>query len=169
MDQQKIGALLKELRKEKGLTQEQFAEVFNVSNRTVSRWENGNNMPDIDIIIEISDFYEIELRELLNGERKSENMDKETKENILAAADYTATETRKFTDRMRRLFAAGVILWSLSSMLRHIELPIDPSIAGNIEALLSGLGCGIMLCGAIFAGCFGQKLRRFKQRLLEKK
>ena len=60
MDQQKIGAFLKVLRKQKGLTQEQIAEKFNVSSRTVSRWENGNNMPDLDVLIEISDFYEVD-------------------------------------------------------------------------------------------------------------
>ena len=43
MDQQKIGAFLRELRTEKKLTQEQLAEKVNVSGRTVSRWENGNN------------------------------------------------------------------------------------------------------------------------------
>ena len=52
MDQQKIGRFLKELRKEKGITQEQLAEQFSVSNRTISRWENGNNMPDLDILRE---------------------------------------------------------------------------------------------------------------------
>lgn len=62
MDQKKIGVFLKELRKEKELTQEQLAEIVQVSNRTVSRWENGNNMPDLDILIELSDFYEVELR-----------------------------------------------------------------------------------------------------------
>lgn len=56
MDQQKIGAFLKVLRKQKGLTQEQIAEKFNVSSRTVSRWENGKNMPDLDVLIEISAF-----------------------------------------------------------------------------------------------------------------
>ena len=65
MDQKKIGVFLKELRKEKELTQEQLAEIVQVSNRTVSRWENGNNMPDLDILIELSDFYEVELREIL--------------------------------------------------------------------------------------------------------
>lgn len=50
MDQKKIGGFLKELRKEKGVTQEQLAEQFSVSSRTVSRWENGNNMPDLDIL-----------------------------------------------------------------------------------------------------------------------
>ena len=74
MDQKKIGVFLKELRKEKELTQEQLAEIVQVSNRTVSRWENGNNMPDLDILIEISDYYEVDLREILDGERKSEDM-----------------------------------------------------------------------------------------------
>ena len=89
MNQEKIGKFLKELRKQKGLTQEQIAEKFNVSNRTISRWENGNNMPDLDILIEISYYYEVDLREILNGERKSENMDKEMKETVLRAVDYT--------------------------------------------------------------------------------
>lgn len=44
MDQKKIGSFLKELRKEKGITQEQFAENLNVSGRTVSRWETGGSL-----------------------------------------------------------------------------------------------------------------------------
>ena len=62
MDQVKIGSFLRELRKEKALTQEQLAEKFGVSNRTVSRWENGNNMPDISILIELADFYDIDIK-----------------------------------------------------------------------------------------------------------
>lgn len=42
------------------LTQEQLAEHFCVSSRTVSRWENGNNMPDLDILIGLADFYEVD-------------------------------------------------------------------------------------------------------------
>ena len=63
MNQIKIGEFLKELRKEKGLTQEELAEQFHVSRRSVSRWETGNNMPDLDTLIELSDYYEIDLRE----------------------------------------------------------------------------------------------------------
>jgi transcriptional regulator with XRE-family HTH domain len=44
MDQKKIGQFLQTLRKEKELTQEQLAEKFNVSNRTVSRWETGGSL-----------------------------------------------------------------------------------------------------------------------------
>ena len=55
MDLQKIGTFLKDHRKEKGLTQEQLAETLNVSRRTVSRWETGSNMPDLDLLMEISE------------------------------------------------------------------------------------------------------------------
>ena len=70
MDQIKIGAFLKELRNKKGLTQEQFAEIINVSNRTVSRWENGYNLPDLDVLVELAGYYEVDLQEILDGERK---------------------------------------------------------------------------------------------------
>ena len=59
MDQKKIGGFLKELRKEKGLTQEQLAELMYVSDRTVSRWETGSNLPSLDILIRISDYYNV--------------------------------------------------------------------------------------------------------------
>ncbi len=54
MDQKKIGAFLKKLRAEKQLTQEQLAEILGVTNRSISRWENGVNMPDFDLVIEIA-------------------------------------------------------------------------------------------------------------------
>ena len=47
MDMKKIGGFLKLLRKERGLTQEQAGEIFMVAGRTISRWENGVNMPDL--------------------------------------------------------------------------------------------------------------------------
>ena len=59
MDQKKIGRFLKELRKEKVITQEQLAEKIKVSGRTVSRWETGSNMPDISLLAELADFYDV--------------------------------------------------------------------------------------------------------------
>ena len=97
MDQKRIGSFLRELRTEKGLTQEQLAEKLNVSGRTVSRWENGNNMPDLSIIVELADFYDIDIRELLNGERKSEKMNEDLKETSLKMADYAEAEKQLLT------------------------------------------------------------------------
>ena len=71
MNQQKIGTFLKELRNEKNLTQEQLAEVFGVSRRTVSRWETGSNMPDLTLLVEMADYYDVDLRELLDGEGRA--------------------------------------------------------------------------------------------------
>ncbi len=66
MDLQKIGTFLKDLRKEKGLTQEQLAETLNVSRRTVSRWETGSNMPDLDLLMDIAEQHEVNLRKMHN-------------------------------------------------------------------------------------------------------
>ena len=95
MDQKKIGSFLKELRKEKGITQEQAANEFGVAQRTVSRWETGSNMPDLSILIEIAEFYDVDIKEIIDGERKSENMEKETKETLQKVADYVDAEKEK--------------------------------------------------------------------------
>ena len=95
MDQIKIGALLKELRKDHNLTQEQIADKFGVSQRSVSRWENGNTMPDISILIELADFYDVDLREILRGERKAVNMNEDLKETLSLVSDYTNEEKKK--------------------------------------------------------------------------
>ena len=79
MEQQKIGSFLKELSKEQNLTQEQFAEQLGVSGRSVSRWETGINMPDISLLVEIAEFYDVSISEIIDGERKSGKMNEEVK------------------------------------------------------------------------------------------
>ena len=111
MDLVKIGKNLQILRKEKGLTQEQIAEKYNVSRRTVSRWETGTNIPDLDILISLSDFYGVDLRKLLDGERTYGKMDNETKETILKIAEYSIEEKTIYTKTSRLLlFITWIIL-----------------------------------------------------------
>ena len=95
MDQQKIGEFLKTLRKDKKLTQEELADKMNVSRRTVSRWETGSNLPDLSILVELADLYDVDMREIFNGERKDETVDKDLKETMLMAADYTDDHMKK--------------------------------------------------------------------------
>ena len=102
MDQQKIGEFLRELRKEKGLTQEELGEKFYVTSRTVSRWETGVSMPDLTILVELADFYDVDIRELINGERESENMDKETKDTLLKVAEYANAYTDEKVEKAKR-------------------------------------------------------------------
>ena len=108
MDQQKIGSFLKSLRKEKGITQEKLAEELGVSGRTVSRWETGNNMPDISVLIEISEFYDVSIPEIVEGERKSENMDDESKKVAESLSDYADADKTKTIKEIRQLSLVGV-------------------------------------------------------------
>ena len=95
MNPKEIGAFLKQLRNEKGITQERLAEILGVSGRTASRWETGANLPDLSILVEISEYYDVEIKEILNGERKSENMDNKLKETLLKVADYNELEKQR--------------------------------------------------------------------------
>lgn len=70
MDKKSMGTFLTDLRKEKGLTQQEVADNLNVSNKTVSKWERDEGYPEITMLTEIAKFYEITTDELLQGGRK---------------------------------------------------------------------------------------------------
>lgn len=72
MNQKQIGRFIAQKRKEKNLTQMQLAEVLGVSNKTVSKWENGNCMPDYSIIKPLCKELEITVSELMDGEEKDD-------------------------------------------------------------------------------------------------
>ena len=167
MNQQKTGKFLKCLRKGKGLTQEQLAEHFYVSPRTVSRWEKGNNMPDVDILIGLADFYEVDIRELIDGERKNGNMDKETKETVLKAAEYMNMGTEQYTKRVHLLLLTGAIFWFVASLISHTELN-NNSVLNVVSNFAEGAAIGMILCGIVFTSRYGQRIRAFKQRLLKR-
>ena len=105
MDQIKIGAFLRELRKDRNLTQEAIAGKFGVTQRSVSRWENGTTMPDISVLIELADFYDVDLREILNGQRRTGNMNEDLKETLVMVSDYTNEEKKKIGKEL------GVMTW----------------------------------------------------------
>lgn len=69
MNQEKIGRFLSELRKENNYTQEEIAEKLSVNVKSVSRWENGKNLPDHSIILEICKLYNISINEFYNGSK----------------------------------------------------------------------------------------------------
>ena len=128
MEQKKIGNFLKELRKEKGITQEQFAEVLGVSGRTVSRWETGNNMPDISLLVAIAEFFEVSIPEVINGERKSENMDEEIKEVAETLSDYASAEKETMIKEVRRQSLIGAVAIVVYCILDTTELVLQNAI-----------------------------------------
>lgn len=91
MDQIKTGRFLAALRRQAGLTQEALGEKLGVTNKTVSRWENGNYMPDIDTLQLLSQIFQVSLNELLAGERLTEEAFRQkADENLLAVAKESA-------------------------------------------------------------------------------
>lgn len=127
MDQKKIGSFLKELRKEKGITQEKLAEELNVTGRTVSRWETGSNMPDISLLVEISEFFDVSIPEIINGERKSENMNEEVKEVVDKLSDYANAEKETIIKNIRVHSIIGTI-----ALVIYCILELSGAVSQNI-------------------------------------
>ena len=81
MNQEKIGKFIASCRKEQGFTQTILAEKLGITDRAVSKWETGRNLPDAAIMHEICDLQNIQLSELYRGER----MTKEAHQKAFAA------------------------------------------------------------------------------------
>lgn len=146
MDQVKIGNFLRELRKEKNLTQEELAEKFNISRRTVTRWETGYNMPDLSLLVEIADFYDLDLRELFNGERKEERMNKELEETVKQACEYNNINNNKAYKVTLIYLILGIIGLLINQALSMMDLP-ETFLVGFIK----GATAGLSLLSIIFA------------------
>lgn len=86
MDQIKTGKFIATLRKEKELTQEQLGEKLGVTNKTISRWENGNYMPDIEMLSLLSKEFDVSINELISGERLLIDNFKKAADNNLVTA-----------------------------------------------------------------------------------
>lgn len=73
MDNEKTGKLISSIRKDKGLTQKQFADSLGVSNATISKWETGKGFPDISLLEPLASVLDITVSEVLAGERSKNN------------------------------------------------------------------------------------------------
>ena len=164
MNQQKTGEFLKELRKEKGLTQEQLGEKFFVSSRTVSRWETGSNLPDLQTLIELAEFYDIDIREIIDGERKSENMDKEMKETLVKVSEYSDSEKKSKVRKINIFFALGLILILVGTFNSQFEFIYE--IIGNnpIGQVLLGITFGMGISFEAVAFYFNNHDVSFKNK-----
>ena len=168
MDLVKTGAFLKELRKEKNITQEELAEKMGVARRTVSRWETGANMPDIDVLIDISDFYGVGLREILDGERKEKQMDKEVKETVLKVAEYENEGKKRTSIVVIVYLALGIISLLANLVMKFMEMP-DTFLTGFLDGITVTTALVAMALGIAYATGTLAKLYSFKKRLFNKK
>ena len=108
MDTKKIGKFISENRKRKGLTQEQLGNILGVSNKTISRWENGNYMPDLSLLIPLSETLGISLNELLNGKYITEDKIMETTEKSLK---NTINYSKNMLVQEKRKISIGIMIF----------------------------------------------------------
>lgn len=165
MNQKKIGEFLSQLRKEKGLTQEQLAEKFYVSGRTVSRWETGSNMPDLSVLIELADYYEVDIREIIAGERKSETMNNETKDTLEKVAEYTTEEKKKLKNKMADMMIGAIVLLAFCSLLFETNgfggwIPENP--CQNIISFTLGVNIAVLALNVMYLFGVLDKIREKK-------
>ena len=165
MDQMQIGKLLQTLRREKGLTQEQLAERLCVARRTVSRWETGSNLPDLDLLIELSDLYAVDLRELLNGERTQKKMDRELEETVMKVAEYSNAEKERSAKIVRVYFVVGILALAVNAVMSFMELG-DTFWTGFGKGSTIGMALAAMLMGLAYLNGWMGKLYAFKMRLI---
>ena len=145
IDQEKIGGFLRDLRKEKGQTQEEIAEMLGTSSRSVSRWETGRTLPDLAILVELADYYNVDIKDIINGERESEIMEKEKKETLLKVAEYADKQKKQAILR-------AVILFSLEMVCCGYTIAMGIMVLQSDGKLSAGYAVIPMLITFVFSG-----------------
>lgn len=96
MNQIKIGKFIATCRKEQGLTQANLAEKLGLSDKAISKWENGRSMPDTGIMLDLCELLNINVNELLSGEKiMVEAYNKQAEENLLAMKGELEAQNKK--------------------------------------------------------------------------
>ena len=141
VNQENVGRFIAEKRKEYGLTQEQLAEKLGVSNRSISRWENGKTMPDFSLFPKLCKILEVSISELLEGKGV-------TGESIHLYLDLLHYEEKKKQKNLNQFISGGILCGTL------IWLHYRFNIFFFVEEITIFLGLlkisGILCVGAVF-------------------
>lgn len=141
MNQEKIGKFIAKSRKNKNLTQLELAEKLGITDRSVSKWENGKCMPDVSLYRPLCKELGISISELLYGEKISkENYQEILEENILNTIIYTNKKVDKTYNKL------GIILLTLGVLITITALTIFPS-ESSWSSVYSIFGLIISLIG----------------------
>ena len=148
MNQEEIGKFISSCRKDKGLTQMQLAEMLNITNRAVSKWETGKSCPDVSIMLELCDILGTTVNELLSGERiVMEDYQKKAEENLIELQS-------KKEKAQKSLFRVELIWLVISLLLMPVHLAINYFYPENSG---TGVGLVVILIGfAMFVAYFAR-------------
>ena len=133
MDQIKIGKFIAEMRKEQNLTQQDLAEKLGISNKTISKWECGNGMPDYAVMESLCETLSININELLSGERlPSQEYSKKAEENMISLIQERS-ENNKRDIREWFKFMIGIVVLAFFVWLTIIMWGGAPAVAYFID------------------------------------
>ncbi|MBQ8545765.1 MAG: helix-turn-helix domain-containing protein [Clostridia bacterium] len=146
MEQVKIGSFIKAMRKERGLTQHELAEMLYISDKTVSKWETGNGLPDVSLMMPLCKILNISVNELLSGERlDGDQYYKKAEENIMTLMEERKREKKKLIISI--IVGLIVMLSSLTLMFVASFVPLpEPT-----RIILIVLGFVVLIPGLIVA------------------
>lgn len=142
-----IGNFIEKKRKEQNLTQAQLAEKLGVSNKTVSKWENGKCMPDYGVIQPLCTELGVTVSELMDGEERAQD-------SIRAYDDEQILDLIKRTQALesQRETLVGIILIVMGMALGAMSFTLGGSdVKDFFSGLMMGLSCGSMLVGIFVA------------------
>ena len=144
MDLIRIGSFLAELRREKGLTQQALGDRLGVTNKTISRWETGCYLPDVEMLSLLSREFGVSINELVAGERLvAEDFKKAADENLVTALDHSTFTLKEkqafFKKKWRREHRSTIILCSVAWVALMVALRMQ-----NVEAPLCGTVGGML-------------------------
>ena len=143
MNQEKIGKFILKCRKDKNLTQTELAENLGVTDKSVSNWENGRNMPDLSLFKPLCEILDISINDLISGEKISKDKYQEKlEENIITTIDYT---NKKVIVKNNII---GIILIAFGVIMAITAMSIFPS-ESSWGSIYSVFGTLISLLGII--------------------
>lgn len=141
MDSKKMGAFIAANRKKKGLTQEQLGERLGVSNKTISRWENGNYMPDLSLLEPLSKELGISLNELIASEKIERDRAIEySEQNLISTIDYTDKKIQNEHKKISAFLAGTGLVIVIGSFTVFPAESSWGAIASIVGLLLSVTG-----------------------------
>ena len=127
MNQQKIGRFIAEQRKAKNLTQMQLAEKLNITDRAVSKWENGKAMPDSSIMLDLCYLLNISVNELLCGEKiDMQNNNKKDEQLLLDMAKELEEKNKTIWHSMWMLMIVSIITFLGGLFVATVYIPEGP-------------------------------------------
>lgn len=157
MNQEKIGKFILKCRKGKKLTQSELAEKLNVTDKSVSNWENGRNMPDLSLFKPLCELLDISINDLISGEKVSKDQYQEKlEENIISTIDYT----NKKIGEKNNIIGTILIVFGIICTITAMSIFPSESSWGSIYSLVGAI---VSLIGV---SRFTKKLNCLKRLLI---